>query len=239
MDLLVAEAAVLVILLLGHATLDGQSLALLGEFLEADNLGLIGLQETLIGTAQPVQTDTQPLLTGGVLPGLCGLRDKSLELCQQLGGIAEQADDMVPHRLFERVGVNPRPGAPRLATGRQRIRSGTAVIALACPPPGRREKASMDAQPAGAALQQAAQQVMVLLVATERQRGVAAQPGLGVIPSLLVDQCRHRDGDPLLTRPRAPAAPLPAAARLALATWLSRHDVLVAVGIGRADVHRV
>ena len=144
---------------------------------------------------------------------------------------------MVPHRLFQRVGIDACPRASRVPSRRERVRASALVVAMARPAVCCCRAESVDAQPAGAALQQAAQQVIVLLVPAKGHGGVAGQLGPGSVPGLLVDQHRHRDGDPLLRWARAPAGPFSAAA-CPQAGLLGRH-VFVAVGVGRAGVDRI
>src|SRR3954471_9203899 len=55
-----AQPAMLLVVLLGDAALLGQGTTLPGEFLEADHLGLVGLQEAAVGTVEAVQSRPQP-----------------------------------------------------------------------------------------------------------------------------------------------------------------------------------
>jgi len=132
MNLLFVQAAVLFKLLLSQATLLHQTLTALGQLAQADDLGLVGFQEAAVGAAQSVQARLQ-LLAGRLFPGLrhVGLGDEPFELRQQLGRTAEQAGNVVPHHLLQRVSTDPGPRASRLAAGREGIRAGTLVVAVA------------------------------------------------------------------------------------------------------------
>ena len=210
---LFGQVAVLVALLRGSLVLLGDRPAPLGQLLEADHLGLVGLEQPPVGPRQAVEPGLQPpldrLLLGAPVRRLGG---EPLELGEQLPRVAEQADDVVPHRPLDHLGVDHRPRALGVAPGRQRIDTGAAVVETldAAGRPG--EAAAVDGEPADAALQQAAQEVVVLLVVAERHQGVARQLRLGAIPRLLVHQRRHRDRDPLVARPGASAG-------LLLAAW--------------------
>src|SRR4051795_8913984 len=233
-----AQPAMLLVVLLGDAALLGQGTTLPGEFLEADHLGLVGLQEAAVGTVEAVQSRPQP--TPREL--LAEIRRRALgqepfELRPQLHGIAEQTRDVVPDHPFQDVRLEARLGALALTARGEGTRARAAVVAPAAPTLGPGKVAAVDAQPAGAALQQAAQQVVVPLAVAEGRGRIAGQPVLDAVPGLLIDQGRHRDGDPLLRRPGTSRGPLAAAGRAA--AGLLRHDVLEAVRVGGAGVDRV
>jgi hypothetical protein len=155
---LLAQAAALFVLVFKDAPLFGQGATLLGKLVEADHLGLVGLQKAAVGTAQPVQAGLQ--LADGLLFPVVGHGapgDEPLELSQQLGGIAEQADDVIPDHRLQGIRLDARPRAFRVATGRQGIGPGAAVVAPAGSASLSGKIAPVDAQAAGAAFQQAAQ----------------------------------------------------------------------------------
>ena len=77
----------------------------------------------------------------------------------------------------------------------------------------------------------------MLLVVPERQGCVARQLGLGPVPDLLVDQRRHRDGDPLLPR-SDDAIPHARVAGLAAARFAGR-PVLITIGVGGSGIDRI
>ena len=68
-------------LLFGEMPLLRQTLTTLGQFGQADHLGLVGFHEAAVSTVQPVQARTQ-LLAGRLLPGLrnIGFGDEPFEL---------------------------------------------------------------------------------------------------------------------------------------------------------------
>jgi hypothetical protein len=122
---LFCQAAILVALLHGSVMLLGNRSTPLGQLLEADHLGLIGLEQPLVGPRQAVEPGLQlpldRLLLGAAVRRL---GDEPLELGNQLLRVAEQADDVVPHRLFDHLGIDHRPRALGVAPGRQRIDTG-------------------------------------------------------------------------------------------------------------------
>jgi nucleotide-binding universal stress UspA family protein len=196
----------LVALLRGSPVLLGDRSTPLGQLLEADHLGLIGLEQPLVGPCQAVEPGLQlppdRLLLGAPVRRL---GDEPLELGDQLLRFAEQADDVVPHRPLDHLGIDHRPRALGVAPGRQRIDTGAAVVETLEPAGRPSEAAAVDGEPTDAALQQAAQEVVMLLVVAERHQGVARHLRLGAIPRLLVHERWHRDRDPLITRPGASA----------------------------------
>src|SRR4051794_9653567 len=190
-----AQPAMLLMVLLGGAALLGQGTTLPGELLEADHLGLVGLQEAAVGTVEAVQSRPQP--TPREL--LAEIRRRALgqepfELRPQLHGIAEQTRDVVPDHPFQDVRLDARLGALALTARGEGTRARAAVVAPAAPTLVPGKVAAVDAQPAGAALQQAAQQVVVPLAVAEGRGRIAGQPVLDAVPGLLIDQGRHRDG---------------------------------------------
>ena len=90
---LVGQAAVLVALLRGGLLLLGDRPAPLGQLLEADHLGLVGLEQPPVGPRQAVEPGLQlppdRLLLGAPVRRLGG---EPLELGDQLPRVAEQAD---------------------------------------------------------------------------------------------------------------------------------------------------
>jgi transposase len=232
------QAAQLGVLLLGQSALGSQRLAPLGKLWEADHLRLVSLDQAAIGTLDALD----PLLdlalrrAGRVLDS-AGFGCEAFELRQQPFGVAKQAGDVVPDNLIKRVGIDACPRAFRRTRAREWILARAPVVAPG-PPLGRAgEDAAVNPKAAVAALQQAAQQVVGLLVLPKRQLGVAHHLRLRPIPGVLIHQPRHRDGDPLFARTRTAARPLPGAARrrsVALG-----HDILVPVDVGRACVNRI
>ena len=182
-------------------------MALLGQLVQADHLGLIGVEQALVGPGQALDTGAQFVL--GCCPAgrlLIGRQGEILELGEQALRIAKQAAHMFPDRPVERLAVHLGARARRLAS---RQRAVFAATPIAAPPPARGIEGADDAihgQAAAAASQQAAQQMIVPRVVAEREGRIAFQLGLSPLPEILVDQRRHRNGDPLLARPQLPAA---------------------------------
>src|SRR3954452_14168790 len=230
------DLALVLIMLLRQVTLLGKRPALTGQLLQADHLGLVSLEQPAIGTVQSLNASTQ-LSTGGISACSVGLAGKTLELRQYLGRILEQADDVGPNCLLQTVRWNLCPRTFCLAPCREWIRTSASVIALSRPPTLRREVATMEPKAASAALEQAAQQVVVFLIATERHGPVARECGTHAIPGLLIDQWRHRDGDPLLRWTETPRAALGTSTRPA-PRYAGDH-VVEAIGVGGAGVHRI
>jgi hypothetical protein len=95
------------------------------------------------------------------------LRQELFELRYQLIGIAEELNDMIPDDLLQGIRLDAGPGTLRLPCRGQGVRSGAAIVAPADAASMPGKVAPVDPQTAGAALQKASQQVVVLLVATE------------------------------------------------------------------------
>src|SRR5215212_4204075 len=99
---------------------------------------------------------------------------------------------MGPDRLLQRVSLDPSPGATGLARAGEGIGSSAAIVAPLGPAAGSGKAASVQPQPTDPAFEQAAQQVLMLLVAAEGHCRVTGQLGLSGVPGLLLDQRRHR-----------------------------------------------
>lgn len=151
---LLVQPSMLFISLFNRMALVGEEPTLFGQFRKADHLGLVGLQKTPISPLQSLHADPQ-LLAGQSLPGVDrrALRDKVLELGQQLGRIAEQSDNVIPDCLLDAIRADHGAGAFGFPSCRQAIDAGTTVVAQPRPAALRREAASVQAKSAGAALQ--------------------------------------------------------------------------------------
>jgi hypothetical protein len=148
---------------------------------------LVGLEQALVGPIQTVEAGSQ-LEAGGVLgASSLGLGEEALELCPELRGVAEQARDVRPHRLLERLGLDAGSWALRLAGRRERVGPGASIVAPANAPAVSGKVAAVDAEAASAALEQAAQHIVVLLVPAEREQRVTRQRGGHPVGGLLVD----------------------------------------------------
>src|SRR4051812_42909171 len=115
---------------------------------------------------------------------------------------------MIPDDLLQSIRLDTGPRALGLSPRCERIHARTAIIPSSHSTAMARKVAPMNPQPAGAALEQAAQQVIVLLVATEGHLRIAGEPCLHTVPCRLADQCRSGNSDPLLTGTGTPTGPL-------------------------------
>jgi len=223
------------LLLLQCLALLREVLAAFGQLGQADRAGLVGVQQALVGACGPVQPGAQ-LLLGGSLPGGAGVGvgDKAVELRQELVGVGKQARDVVPYDRFDLFGADIAAGT----SGDPCTQDAVFAVALVDLPhglPSRRGAGdAIHGQPANLAGEQAAQQIAVPGVVAERERGVARELRLRPVPSALVDQRRHGNGDPLFAR--LEAAPARAVAWAAGAARLCCRDVSVAVGVGGSGV---
>ena len=218
-------------------TLLGQRATPLEELGEADRLGLVGVDQPPIGTGEPVEPCPDlPLGRVRALRFRIGAGGEALELRQQPVGVGEQPADMCPDGGLQLVAVDLRARAGGLACGHHAVLAGAAVGA---PDDvgGRAAGDPVHGQTTGAAGEQAAEQVVVLLVVPERQPRVVRQLRLGAVPEPLVDDRRHGDRDPLLARPH-PSAALAGIARLARARPLG-FDKIVTVRVSGPGVGRL
>src|SRR5918995_68435 len=112
-------------------------------------------------------------LGGGLPSAVPSLGQEALIPRRQLRGIPEQARHVLPDGPLQALRLDLRPRALRLAGRRERVHPGAAIVAPAGPAALRSRVAAVDPEAAPAALQQAAQHVVALLVVAERQRGIA------------------------------------------------------------------
>jgi hypothetical protein len=151
------QEAVLVTLLRGSVMLLGNRPAPLGQLHEADHFSLIGLEQPLVGPCQAVEPALELMLDRLILWAPASrLGSKALELGNQLLRSAKQADDMIPHRLLDHLGIDHRPRAFGVAPRRQRINTGAAIVATFNPASRPSKAAAVDGEPTDATLQQAA-----------------------------------------------------------------------------------
>lgn len=161
------QPEVLLVLLLGQAALLGERPPMTGQLLEADHLGLVGFEQAAVGPLQPLQARAQ-LTRGAILvPGFCSLRQEALELRDKPRRITEQAGHVRPDRLLDRRGLDSRSWASRLTRRGERVGPSASVVAPAGPPTVAGEIATVNAETATAALEQAAQHVVMLRVAPD------------------------------------------------------------------------
>lgn len=218
------------------AALIGQVTPAFGQFIQFDHFSLVSVEQSPIGAAKAVKPGMQPLFSPFFLvPIPLAIVGKMLELGEQSIGIAEQIPDMIPYRAFQSRAIDQCPATRDFPRPHHGVLSG-ALIAVAFAP-GSRPRSAEHGQAAGAAGQQTAQKVIVLLVVAERQGGVAGQLGLRMIPGFLVDQGRYGDGDPLLLRPQQPVTS--AVITGFTAPRLQGRNELVAVSVGGTGVNRI
>src|SRR3954468_19225535 len=106
----------------------GQRAASFGELFEADRLGLVGIDQPLIGTSEPVEPCPDLLLgCERVLRLRTGASDEVLELRQQPLRVGEQPADMRPDGCLQVVAVDLRARAGDLACGHHAILAGAAI----------------------------------------------------------------------------------------------------------------
>jgi transposase len=151
------QAAALVALLDGGAMLFGNRPTPLSQLLEADHFSLVSLEQPLVGPCQAVEPGLELTRHRLILwAPVRRLGNKALELGDQPLRVAEQADDVVPHRLLDHLGIDHRPRAFGVAPGRQRIDAGAAVVATLNSASRPSKAAAVDGEPTDATLQQAA-----------------------------------------------------------------------------------
>jgi hypothetical protein len=128
LDLLAAELLLLDTLLLEACALLGQRAPSFGEFLKADRLGLIGIDQPPIGAGEPVEPRLDLLLGRvRVLRFPVGTGGNTLKLRQQLLGVGKQRADMRPHGGLQLVAVDLRARASGLACGHHTVLAGAAI----------------------------------------------------------------------------------------------------------------
>src|SRR3954449_8541074 len=155
------QAAALVALLDGGAMLFGNRPTPLSQLLEADHFSLVSLEQPLVGPCQAVEPGLELTRHRLILwAPVRRLGNEALELGDQPLRVAEQADDVVPHRPLDHLGIDHRPRAFGVAPGRQRIDAGAAVVATLNSASRPSKAAAVDGEPTDATLQQAAQEVV-------------------------------------------------------------------------------
>ena len=92
-------------------TLIGQIPAALGQFNQAQNAGLISIDQTPISLIQPLQSPLNLPLGRLVLDSSrFGLGGRLFELGRQLNRITQQADNMLPDGIFQILALTARWG---------------------------------------------------------------------------------------------------------------------------------
>ena len=206
---------------------------------QGDRASLVGVQQTLVGPRGSVQPGVEVLL-GCLVPNgtRLGRGGEVVELGQQSVGVGEQAGDMIPHGTFDLLGLDVAARAGRRAGGQDAILAVALVIAPLSLAHRRGVGAAEHGQAAARAGQQAAQEIAVLGIVPERERGIAGELHLRPAPGPGVNDRRHGNGDPLLARLEPAARGLAGTWPATMAGSLGR-DEAVSIGVGRTSVDRV
>ncbi|MCW2239207.1 hypothetical protein M2351_003837 [Azospirillum canadense] len=173
----------------------------IGQFLQADHLRLIGIQQALIGTGQAIEPRRDPLLRLTLVSRMpIRFAGKLVKLSDQPLGGAQEIANVLPHhsvqiRAFD---VGARTGT--WARGFHAVFAGTAII-VTRDVPRRRPGDAVHGKTACATREQAAQQVVVFFVVAEGQGGIPRELLLTAIPSLLVNDGRDGNRNPLFLWP--------------------------------------
>jgi hypothetical protein len=128
----------------------------LAQLLQADHLGLVGVEQPGVGAAQPLEARPQPPL-GALLSGRVPVhvRGEGPELGGQPLGIGEQVADVAPDRPLQGLAVHAGSRARMRPAGPDAVLAAAPVVApLAA---WRRSGRAEHGQPAAAAGQQATQ----------------------------------------------------------------------------------
>jgi hypothetical protein len=129
-QLLFAQAAVSFVLVFGCQPLISERPAMTGQLLQADDLSLIGLQQSAIRPVHPLDAGPQ-LIAETVLAVIGASAREALELRQDLGGISEQVDHMGPDGVLQCFGFDAPARAFRPPARCQRVSACTTVVSPA------------------------------------------------------------------------------------------------------------
>lgn len=142
----------------------GKLLPAIGEFLQADHLSLVGVEQAPVRSLQPVLTGQNVGFGLGLLGGApVSIAGNLLELGDEAFRVFQQGPDVIPHRFVKIGAVDAGTRTALNAGGLYAILSGTTVV-MTLDVPGQAAGDAMHGEAAGAAGQQAAQEVIVLLV---------------------------------------------------------------------------
>jgi hypothetical protein len=216
----------------------GQALAPLSQLSQAEHAGLVGVEQPLLLASYSTQYHRCLICIGPPLRvAVSGLTREALELSQQRLRVGQQLLDVPPDRDLQLFRLR-HPLRARLVAGAADAVPPVALVVAPLGVAGRRPVGDAEhGQAAGAAGQQAPQQVTVPRVVAEGQRCVAAELLVRPLVRRVVDERWDGDGDPLGARPGAARGVL-AAARPARARLPGRGEG-VAVGVGRAGIEGV
>ncbi len=115
------------VLLFGCQSLVGERPAMTGQLLQADDLGLIGFQQSPVRPVHPLDAGPQ-LIAEAVLPVIGASAREALELRQDLGGVSEEVNHVGPDCVLQRVGFDAPARASRLTACCQRVSACTTVV---------------------------------------------------------------------------------------------------------------
>src|SRR5215212_9110541 len=236
---LAAQPRLLLPLLFDRLPLPGHVLAALGQFGEGDDAGLVAIEQAPLFPPEALHAGGEllgfrPFLTIS-LRGQLGL---VLELGQQARRVVQQGDDVVPDRAVDVRTTDRVPRADPALAPQDRIPATTPVVAARGLLARGRVSDPVHRQPTAATGQQAAQQVVVLLVVTVGEDRVARPLRLRLVGGGRIDDGGHGDRDPVLRGPAALAGRTATAGAL-WAPWLDRRHVVVAIDVGGAGVDRI
>ena len=139
----------------GRTTLLGQGVAALGEFLEADDLSLIRLQQAAVGPVQPIQAGLASVARWRLLPApqpRCFQRRTARTVTSSWAGSLSRPATWFQTACLQGVSLDASPWALGLAAGCEGIGPGAPVVAPAGPAAVSGKIAAVKAQPADPAL---------------------------------------------------------------------------------------
>src|SRR5919199_1918385 len=231
---LAAQPRLLLPLLFDRLPVPGHLLAALGQFGERDDAGLVAIEQAPLFPPEALQAGGEllgfrPFLTIS-LRGQLGL---VLELGQQARRVVQQGDDVVPDRAVDVGTVDRVPRADPALAPQDRIPATTPVVAARRLLARGRVSDPVHRQPTAATGQQAAQQVVVLLVVAVGEDRVARPLRLRLVGGGRINNGGHRDRDPVLRGPAALAGRTATAGALG-SPWLDGGHVVVAIDVGGA-----
>src|SRR5919202_4416980 len=236
---LAAQPRLLLPLLFDRLPVPGHLLAALGQFGERDDASLVAIEQAPLFPPEALQAGGELL---GFRPFLAislrGQLGLGLELGQQASRVIQQGDDVVPDRAVD-VGTADRvPRTDPALAPQDRIPAATPVVAARRLRARGRVSDPVHRQPTAATGQQAAQQIVVLLVVAVGEDRVARPPCLPLVGGGRIDDGGHGDRDPILRWPAALAGRTATAGAL-WSSWLDRRHIVVAIAVGGAAVDRI
>jgi len=155
---LLAETELLGALRFQALALLGHVLPPLSELCQADDLGLVGVQEPLVGPAEPLEAGGEPagLRLLRLIPVDGHLREAA-ELGKEVVRLGQEVADVCPDGRLELRGPHPWAEAVHLAARGEAVLARAVVVAVLRQPHGRAPDVAGHGEAAAAAAQQAAQ----------------------------------------------------------------------------------